>query len=68
MCVFNLKDNKQCNEELSNKILVFSESFIDQNVKLKADGLGTIVQLGPHIELDNKIEELEIDIQGIYTE
>lgn len=62
LCALNLKDNKQCNEELSNKIFVFSESFIDQNVKLKADGLGTIVQLGPHIELDNKIEELEIDI------
>lgn len=68
LCALNLKDNKQCNEELSNKIFVFSESFIDQNVKLKADGLGTIVQLGPHIELDNKIEELEIDIQGINTE
>ena len=26
------------------------------------------MQLGPHIELDNKIEELEIDIQGINTE
>lgn len=68
LCTLNLKDNKQCDEGLSNKIFVFSESFIDQNVKLKADGLGTIVQLGPHIELDNKIEKLETDVQKIETD
>ena len=38
------------------KIFVFNEKFIDQNIKVKEDGIGSIVMFGHQVELDAKIE------------
>jgi AAA15 family ATPase/GTPase len=38
------------------KIFVFNEKYIDQNVKIDADGLGTIILLGGQIDLQAEIE------------
>ena len=51
-------------------IFVFNESFIDNNIKIKDEGLDSILLLGDMVPIENKInslykeiEELEDDIQ-----
>lgn len=44
------------NESRSN-LHVFNESFIDNNVRLQEDGLGTIVMLGEQGQWDDKIKK-----------
>lgn len=46
-------------EEAKNHIFVFNESYIEQNVRFKKDGLDTIVMLGGQVALDDKIAKAE---------
>lgn len=39
-----------------SKILVFNEKYIDENVKIDDDGLGTIILLGGQIDLQSEID------------
>lgn len=43
--------------EPDERICVFDERYIDENVKIDDDGLGTIVLLGKQVDLQSKIEE-----------
>lgn len=45
-------------EELK-RIFVYSEDFIDENVKFNESGLKSIIMFGKQIELDDKIKEKE---------
>lgn len=45
----------QLNEDEKGKIYVFDQRFIEENIKIEADGLNTIVMLGGQVELDKKI-------------
>ncbi len=48
----------------SENVFVFNEKYIDENIKINDDGLGTIVLLGEQVELQSEIdryEELLID-------
>lgn len=49
-------------DEEKNKICVFDQKFIDDNISLEEDGLDTIVMLGSQVELDKQIKKLELDI------
>ena len=40
----------------NDNIFVFNEMFIDNNVKIDDDGLGTIILLGSQVDLQTKIE------------
>lgn len=46
-------------EEAKNPLFVFYESYIEQNVRFKEDGLDTIVMLGGQVDLDEKIAKAE---------
>lgn len=49
-----------------SKIYVFNERYIDENVKIDADGLGTIILLGGQIDLQAEIDrytELSVSAQ-----
>lgn len=39
-----------------SKIFVFNEKYIDENVKIDADGLGTIILLGGQVDLQADID------------
>lgn len=52
--------NEVCiTEDMSKNIFVFNEEYIEKNIKLKEDGLGTIVMFGEQSELDLEIDEIE---------
>lgn len=53
-----LIDYSNCAVPLSegSKIFVFNEKYIDQNVKIDADGLGTIVLFGGQVDLQEQID------------
>lgn len=40
----------------SDSVFVFNEKYIDENVKIDADGLGSIVLLGNQVDLQSEIE------------
>ena len=40
----------------NDKIFVFNEEYIDNNVKIDGDGLGTIILLGSQVDLQTQIE------------
>ena len=53
-----------------SKIFVFNEKYIDENVKIDADGLGTIILLGGQVDLQTEIDhytKLSASAQGEYT-
>lgn len=44
-------------EDDKKNIYVFNEKFVDKNIKIEDDGIGTIVMFGRQAELDNQIKE-----------
>lgn len=48
-----------------SKIFVFNEEYINNNVKLKEEGLDTIVLLGAQVGLEEKITQKEAEIDDI---
>lgn len=55
----NLFDQANTSISLSDggKIFVFNERYIDENVKIDADGLGTIILLGGQLDLQTEIDQ-----------
>ncbi len=54
-----LMDDSLASIELDNngKIFVFDENYIDENVKIDDDGLGTIILLGGQVDLQAEIDQ-----------
>lgn len=50
---------------VSDSIYVFNEQFIDDNVKVANDGIGTIVMLGQQADLDEIIATKESELKEI---
>lgn len=48
--------------DVTNNIFVYSEKFIDNNIKFKSEGLETIVLLGDNLNIDDKINSLKENI------
>lgn len=44
-------------------IFVYNEKYIDKNIRLKSDGLDTIILFGEQVDLDKQIETLEAEIK-----
>lgn len=63
LCYENGNEIQLSDEEKKN-IYVFDQKFIDENIRTKDDGLGTIVMLGSQVELDKQIKELEENISA----
>lgn len=61
LCYENGNEIQLSDEEKKN-IYVFDQKFIDENIRIKDDGLGTIVMLGSQVDLDERIKELEENI------
>ena len=55
------KDSNKINfsEEEKEQIFVYNEDYIEQNIKIDADGLKSIVMFGEQISLDEKIQTKE---------
>ena len=54
-------------EEYKNNIFVFNEQYVDKNVKIDDDGLGTIILLGGQVDIQTDIDkhtELEAKRKG----
>lgn len=49
----------ELSEEELKRIFVYSENFIDKNVKFNESGLKSIIMFGKQVELDGKIKEKE---------
>jgi wobble nucleotide-excising tRNase len=47
-------------------IHVFDERYVDRNVKVQTNGLGTIVLIGTQVELQDEIEKCELEIDQLY--
>ena len=52
-------------KEKLNNIRVFSEFFVDENIRFKENGLETIVLLGEDVKIDDEITRVEKEIQEI---
>lgn len=52
-------DNHPLSEDDKQSIHVFNEKFIDSNIKIKEDGIDSIVMFGKQIDIDNQINETE---------
>lgn len=50
------------------KLFVFDETYITSNIKLREDGLGSIVLFGPQVKLDREIEENEEAVKKVRRE
>lgn len=56
--IYDEEDKEQVlSDKDKNQLCVFDEDFILKNIKLKDNGLDTIVMLGKSVELSNKIDE-----------
>ena len=54
--------------EINETIHVFNEKFIEDNIRIKGDGLDTIIVMGTAKNIDDKINELEYSHQEISEE
>lgn len=57
------KSNNDITEKLANKIEVFNEDFVDNNIKIESSGLSTIVLFGEQVELQQQIENIQQNIK-----
>ena len=51
-----------------SKLFVFNEKYIDENVKIDADGLGTIILLGGQVDLQAEIDKKSAEITSLQVE
>ena len=58
---------KSFGEEDKKNIFVFNEKFVDRNIKIEDDGIGSIVMFGRQAELDNQIKEKKELLNQICT-
>lgn len=67
--VFLSSDNSSVNFENTNEksVYVFNEQYIVDNVKLKKEGLDTIVMLGKQVDLDEQILKAEVEKIDLLT-
>ena len=54
--------------ESGTRVFVFNEKYIDENVKIDDDGLGTIVLFGDQVDLQAEIDRQEAKIKSISDE
>lgn len=47
------------------RIRVFDETYISDNIKLQQDGLGSIVLFGHQVQIENRIKEIESNLLSI---
>ena len=52
----------------NSNVFVFNEKYIDENVKIDDDGLGTIVLLGGQVDLQTEIDLQETHINNLSSE
>lgn len=57
--------DEEYDETSTKNIKIYSEFFIDNNVKFKSIGLDTIILLGESVEVDKEIEENEKNLKEI---
>ena len=63
---FFIDSNRQDIEFLGKEnVFVFNEDYIDKNVRIDEDGLGTIVLLGEQVNLQSEIESKEEKVKTI---
>ena len=47
------------------RIFVFDETYISNNIKLQQDGLGSIVLFGHQVEIEQRIKSIETNLQDL---
>ncbi|EKM0358877.1 AAA family ATPase [Listeria innocua] len=48
-------------DDVKQSIFVFNEDFIEKNVKIKEDGLETIIMFGEQVDLEETIKDLNLE-------
>ncbi len=51
-----------------SKLFVFNEKYIDENVKIDDDGLGTIILLGGQVNVQTEIDKKLAEVTALQTE
>ena len=67
--VFLSSDNSLVNLANTNEksVYVFNEQYIVDNVKIKKEGLDTIIMLGKQVDLDEQILKVEVEKIDLLT-
>ena len=61
-------DNHPLSEDDKKSIHVFNEKFIDSNIKIKENGIDSIVMFGEQVNIDKQIEKTEERLNAKKTE
>lgn len=61
-------DNQPLSEDDKKSIHVFNEKFIDSNIKIKENGIDSIVMFGEQVNIDKQIEKTEERLNAKKTE
>lgn len=62
------EDNLLDTEDYKDKVYVFNEQYIDKNVKIDDDGLGTIILFGAQVDIQADIEKHTILKEKLYDD
>ena len=54
--------------EIKDNVFVFNENYIDKNVKIDDDGLGTIILLGGQTDIQTQIDQCEVELEKAQAE
>ena len=57
--------NNEFNSNQLENIRIFSERFVDENIRFKEKGLDTIILLGEDVDVDDQIKIIEEKLEGI---
>ena len=55
---FNIDFETELSEDAKNNVFIFNEEFVNDNVKVKDDGIKAIVMIGQQVDIDNQIEKI----------
>lgn len=55
---FNIDFETELSEDAKNNVFIFNEEFVNDNVKVKDDGIKAIVMIGQQVDIDNQIEKM----------
>ncbi|MDE6604930.1 MAG: AAA family ATPase, partial [Clostridia bacterium] len=54
--------------DIQDKVFVFNENYIDRNIKIDDDGLGTIILFGKQADIQSEIDACEKEIEIVQNE
>lgn len=53
--VYSARTTPECSSDAAQRIFVFDEDFVSNNIKIEKEGLSSIVMLGHQVDLDDRL-------------